>query len=98
MCDVDTKHQFLELRAKGWSLARIAERLKSTENLYRLSVLLRSEIRKACEVPLRMEDATAAEERNEIAPFLPCFCLEKGKGAPPFVSNPLSLFVPNLVW
>ena len=116
--------QFLELRAKGWSLARIAERLKvaqrtlvdwnrqeheqirtlraielealqekilasreqeltrlkleldrleteltkrtveyvSTENLYRLSALMRSEIRKACEVPLRVEDAMAAEE------------------------------------
>ena len=28
MYDTDTKSQFLELRAKGWSLARIAERLK----------------------------------------------------------------------
>jgi hypothetical protein len=28
MHDIDTKNQFLELRAKGWSLARIAERLK----------------------------------------------------------------------
>ena len=28
MYDADAKHQFLELRAKGWSLARIAERLK----------------------------------------------------------------------
>ena len=28
MYDTDTKNQFLELRAKGWSLARIAERLK----------------------------------------------------------------------
>ena len=28
MHHVDTKNQFLELRAKGWSLARIAERLK----------------------------------------------------------------------
>jgi len=126
MYDADTKQQFLELRAKGWSLGRIAERLKvaqrtlvdwnrqeheqirtlraielealqekilatreqeltrlkleldrletelakrtveyvSTENLYRLSALLRSEIRKACEVPLRVEDAMAAEEEE----------------------------------
>ena len=126
MHDADTKHQFLELRAKGWSLARIAERLKvaqrtlvdwnrqehqqirtlraiesealqekilatreqeltrlkleldrletelakrtveyvSTENLYRLSALLRGEIRKACEVPLRVEDTMAAEEEK----------------------------------
>jgi len=28
MYDADTKGQFLELRAKGWSLARIAKRLK----------------------------------------------------------------------
>jgi transcriptional regulator len=28
MYGTDTKSQFLELRAKGWSLARIAERLK----------------------------------------------------------------------
>ena len=27
MYDTDTKNQFLELRAKGWSLSRIAERL-----------------------------------------------------------------------
>jgi hypothetical protein len=27
MYDIETKTQFLELRAKGWSLARIAERL-----------------------------------------------------------------------
>jgi transcriptional regulator len=36
MYDADTKHQFLELRAKGWSLTRIAERLRATENLYHL--------------------------------------------------------------
>lgn len=126
MYDADVKNQFLELRAKGWSLARIARRLKiaqrtlvdwnrqehqqirtlraielealqekilatrkqeltrlkleldrlefelatrnveyvSTENLYRLSALLRSEIRKACEVPLRVEDAMAAEKKE----------------------------------
>ena len=124
MHDVDTKNQFLELRAKGWSLARIAERLKvaqrtlvdwnrqeheqirtlraielealrekilatheqeltrlkqeldrletelarrkveyvSTENLYRLSALLRGEIRKVCQAPLPVEDAIADEE------------------------------------
>ena len=124
MHDTDTKNQFLELRAKGWSLARIAERLKvaqrtlvdwnrqeheqirtlrtielealqekilatheqeltrlkqeldrlenelakrsvefvSTENLYRLSGLLRGEIRKVCRVPLPVEDAIADEE------------------------------------
>jgi hypothetical protein len=28
MHDIDTKNQFLELRAKAWSLSRIAERLK----------------------------------------------------------------------
>jgi transcriptional regulator with XRE-family HTH domain len=28
MYDIDTKNQFLELRAKGWSLSRVAERLK----------------------------------------------------------------------
>ena len=124
MYDTDTKSQFLELRAKGWSLRRIAERLKvsqrtlvdwnrqeheqirtlraiewealqekilatgeqglvslkkeldrleaelakrtveyvSTENLYRLSALVRAEIRKVCQVPLPVEDAMAAEE------------------------------------
>ena len=31
MYDTDTKSQFLELRAKGWSLARIAERLKVSQ-------------------------------------------------------------------
>src|SRR5258707_15228701 len=111
MYDADTKNQFLELRGKGWSLSRIAERLKvaqrtlvewnrqeheqirtlraiefealqekilatreqeltrlkqeldrletelgkrtvqyvSTENLYRLSAMLRGEIRKVCQ-------------------------------------------------
>jgi len=124
MYDTDTKNQFLELRARGWSLARIAERLKvaqrtlvdwnrqeheqiralraielealqekilatreqeltrlkqeldrletelakrtveyvSTENLYRLSALLRGEIRKVCQAPLSVEDAIADEE------------------------------------
>ena len=124
MYDTDTKNQFLELRAKGWSLARIAERLKaaprtlvdwsrqeheqirtlraielqalhekilatreqeltrlkreldrleaelakrtveyvSTENLYRLTALLRGEIRKVCEASLPVEAAIAAEE------------------------------------
>ena len=114
MYDLETKGRFLELRAKGWSLARIAKRLKvaqrtlvdwnsqeqeqirtlrvielealrekvlatrkqeltrlkqelarlqselaertvtcvSTENLYRLSALLRSEMRKISEAPL----------------------------------------------
>jgi transposase len=122
MYDTDTKGQFIELRAKGWSLARIAERLKvaqrtlvdwnrqeqqqirslraielealrekilatreqeltrlkleldrleaelakrtvqyvSTENLYRLSALLRGEIRKISEAPLLGEEAMAA--------------------------------------
>jgi hypothetical protein len=124
MYDTDTKNQFLELRAKGWSLARIAERLKvaqrtlvewnrqeheqirtlraielealqekilatheqeltrlkqeldrletelakrtvefvSTEKLYRLTALLRGEIRKVCQPPLSVEDAIAQEE------------------------------------
>ncbi len=124
MYDTDTKNQFLELRAKGCSLARIAERLKvsqrtlvdwnrqeheqirtlravemealqekilasreqeltrlkqeldrldqelakrevkyvSTENLYRLSALVRAEIRKVCETPPLVEEAIAAEE------------------------------------
>jgi hypothetical protein len=124
MHDIDTKNQFLELRAKGWSLSRIAEQLKvgqrtlvtwnrqeheqirtlraiewetlqekilasgeqelvrlkkeldrleaelakrtvefvSTENLYRLSSLVRAEIRKVCQAPLPVEDAIAAEE------------------------------------
>ncbi len=124
MYDADTKNQFLELRAKGWSLGRIAERLKvaqrtlvewnrqeheqirtlraiefealqekilatreqeltrlkleldrleseltkrtvgniSTENLYRLSALLRGEIRKVCQAPLLVEEAMADEE------------------------------------
>ena len=124
MYDTETKSQFLELRAKGWSLSRIAERLKvsqrtlvdwnrqeheqirtlraiewealqekilatreqelvrlkkeldrleaqldkrtveyvSTENLYRLSALVRAEIRKVCQAPLPVEDAIAAEE------------------------------------
>ena len=124
MYDIDTKTQFLELRAKGWSLSRIAERLKvsqrtlvdwnrqeheqirtlraiewealqekilatgeqelvrlkkeldrletelakrtveyvSTENLYRLLALVRTEIRKVCQAPLPVEDAMAAEE------------------------------------
>jgi transcriptional regulator len=31
MYGTDTKSQFLELRAKGWSLARIAEHLKSAQ-------------------------------------------------------------------
>ena len=124
MYDIDTKNQFLELRAKGWSLRRIAEHLKvsqrtlvdwnrqeheqirtlraiewealqekilatgeqelvllkkeldrletelakrtveyvSTENLYRLSALVRAEIRKVSQAPLPVEDALAAEE------------------------------------
>jgi hypothetical protein len=124
MYDIDTKNQFIELRAKGCSLSRIAERLKvaqrtlvdwnrqeheqirtlraiemealqekilatneqeltrlkqeldrldqelakrtvefvSTENLYRLSALLRSEIRKICVAPPLVETAIAAEE------------------------------------
>ena len=124
MYDMDMKNQFLELRAKGWSLSRIAERLKvgqrtlvtwnrqeheqirtlraiewetlqekilasgeqelvrlkkeldrleaelakrtvefvSTENLYRLSALVRAELRKVCQAPLPVEDAMAAEE------------------------------------
>ncbi len=124
MYDADMKNQFLELRAKGWSLARIAGHLKvaqrtlvdwtrqeheqirtlraiefealqekilatreaeltrlkyeldrleaelarrtveyvSTENLYRLSALVRAEIRKACQLPQAVEEAMAAEE------------------------------------
>ena len=124
MHDNDTKNQFLELRAKGWSLSRISEQLKvsqrtlvdwnrqereqirtlraiewealqekilatgeqdlvrlkkeldrleaelakrtvqyvSTENLYRLSALVRAEIRKACQVPVPLEHATGAEK------------------------------------
>ena len=124
MHDNDTKNQFLELRAKCWSLSRISEQLKvsqrtlvdwnrqereqirtlraiewealqekilatgeqelvhlkkeldrleaelakrtvqyvSTENLYRLSALVRAEIRKACQVPVPLEHATGAEK------------------------------------
>jgi hypothetical protein len=124
MYGTDSKSQFLELRAKGWSLARIAEHLKiaqrtlvdwnrqeheeirtlraielealqekilatreqeltrlkqeldrleqelanrsvevvSTENLYRLSALVRAEIRKVCAARPVVEDAMAAEE------------------------------------
>jgi hypothetical protein len=124
MYGTDTKSQFLELRAKGWSLARIAEHLKiaqrtlvdwnrqeheqirtlraielealqekilstreqeltrlkqeldrlqqelakrsvevvSTENLYRLSALVRAEIQKVCQAPPVVEDAIAQEE------------------------------------
>ena len=124
MYGTDTKSQFLELRAKGWSLARIAEHLKiaqrtlvdwnrqeheqirtlkaielealqekilstreqeltrlkqeldrleqelanrkvefvSTENLYRLSALVRAEIRKVCLAPPVVENAIAEEE------------------------------------
>jgi hypothetical protein len=120
----DTKSQFIELRAKGWSLARIAAHLNvaqrtlvdwnrqeheeirtmrafeiealqekilatreqeltrlkqeldridqelakrtveyiSIENLYRLSALLRSEIRKVCQAPPLVENAIAQEE------------------------------------
>jgi hypothetical protein len=31
MYDIETKSQFLELRANTWSLARIAERLNSAQ-------------------------------------------------------------------
>ncbi len=124
MYDTDTKSQFLELRAKGWSLKRIAEHLKiaqrtlvdwnrqeheqirtlraieletlqekilatreqeltrlkqeldrlqvelakrsievvSTENLYRLSALVRAEIRRVCQAPPVVEDAIREEE------------------------------------
>jgi Homeodomain-like domain-containing protein len=125
MYDTETKGQFIELRAKGWSLSRIAERLNiaqrtlvdwnrqeheqiralraiecealqekilatheqelvrlkkeldrleaelgkrtveyvSTENLYRLSALVRAEIRKVCQVvPVPTESAKATEE------------------------------------
>ena len=124
MYDAETKSRFIELRAKGWSLSRIAEQLKvsqrtlvdwnrqeheqirtlraiewealqekilatgehelvrlkkeldrleaelakrtveyvSTENLYRLSALVRAEIRKVCQASLPVEDAIAAEE------------------------------------
>jgi transcriptional regulator with XRE-family HTH domain len=124
MHDNDTKNQFLELRAKGWSLSRIAERLNvaqrtlvdwnrqeheqiralraiecealqekilatheqelvrlkqeldrleaelakrtvqyvSTENLYRLSALVRAEIRKVCQARLPLEDAATSEK------------------------------------
>ncbi len=124
MYGTDSKSQFLELRAKGWSLARIAEHLKiaqrtlvdwnrqehelirtlraielealqekilltreqelirlrqeldrlqqelakrsmevvSTENLYRLLALVRTEIRKVCQAPPVVEDAIAQEE------------------------------------
>jgi hypothetical protein len=124
MYDTDTKSQFLELRAKGWSLGRIAGHLKvaqrtlvdwnrqeheqirtlraielealqekilstreqeltrlkqeldrleqelasrkvefvSTENLYRLSALVRAEIRKVCLAPPVVENAIAEEE------------------------------------
>ena len=122
MYDLDTKTRFIELRAKGWSLARIAKRLKvaqrtlvdwngqeqeqirslraielealrekilakrkqeltrlkleldrlqselaernvkyvSTENLYRLSALLRGEIRKVTEAPLPGEEGVTS--------------------------------------
>ena len=124
MYDTSTKGQFLQLRAKGGSLARIAERLNiaprtlvdwnrqeheqirtlraieleamqerilatreqeltrlkqeldrldqelatrkvefvSTENLYRLTALVRAEIRKICLAPAVVEEAMAAEE------------------------------------
>lgn len=124
MYDNDTKNQFIELRAKGWSLSRISEQLKvsprtlvdwnrqereqirtlraiewealqekilatgeqelvhlkkeldrledqlakrtvefvSTENLYRLSALVRAEIRKVCQARLPLEEATTKQE------------------------------------
>ena len=124
MYDADVKNQFLELRAKGWSLGRIAERLKvaqrtlvewnrqereqirilraiefealqekilatheqeltrlkveldrleaelgkrtveyiSTENLYRLSALLRGEIRKVCLGARPVEETMTVKE------------------------------------
>ena len=45
-------------------LAKRTVEYVSTENLYRLSALLRGEIRKACEVPLPVEVAMAAEEEK----------------------------------
>ena len=43
-------------------LAKRTVEYVSTENLYRLSALVRAEIRKVCQVPLPVEDAMAAEE------------------------------------
>lgn len=124
MYDTDSKNQFVELRAKGWSLSRIAGQLKvaqrtlvdwnrqeheqirtlraierealqekilathehelislkneldrldaelakrtvefiSTENLYRLSALVRAEIRKVCQDQLPLQGDTAPKE------------------------------------
>jgi transcriptional regulator len=56
MYGTDTKSQFLELRAKGWSLARIAEHLKM------LVALIRAEIRKVCQAPPVVEVAIAKED------------------------------------
>jgi hypothetical protein len=135
MYDTETKSEFLELRAKGWSLSRIAERLKvaqrtlidwnrqeheqirvlraiecealqekilathehelvrlqseldrleaelatrtvhyiSTENLYRLSALVRAEIRKVCQVsrPLQNTKVPKSENCTVSASLLP---------------------------
>jgi len=43
-------------------LAKRTVEYVSTENLYRLSALLRGEIRKVCQAPLSVEDAIADEE------------------------------------
>jgi hypothetical protein len=53
-----------QLRTSAILPVRALERAKayvSTENLYRLSALVRAEVPKVCQVPLPLEDAMAAE-------------------------------------
>jgi hypothetical protein len=53
-----------QLRTSAILPRRTLERTKeydSTENLYRLSALVRAEVHKVCQVPVPAEDAMAAE-------------------------------------
>ncbi len=82
--DPDTRSQFLELCAKGWSPARIAQHLQVAK-----CTLVDWNRRKVCLAPPVVEDAIAEEEQShhQIALFLPQFCLKKARSSEPLPKN-----------
>jgi len=74
MYDADTKGQFLELRAKGWSLARIAKRLKVAQRtLVDWNRQEQEQIRSLRAIELEALREKILPTMKQIAPFLPCF-------------------------
>ncbi len=82
--DPENSSRLRDLRAKGWSLARIAQHLQVAQR-----TLVDRNRREICLAPPVVEDAIAEEEQShhQIALFLPQFCLKKARSSEPLPKN-----------